>query len=176
MSTASNFSKQIVKQKRLPILLILALIVLIAVIVTLPQIRLMFVSANYQNHSTHIVSDLTADVGKKVKMDVASALFDSNHIKTTNIVYCTGAQQLLFGVVGSKKNVEKVPFDFQLRDSSGQFFDFEVAATGIQKYMGNRLMPFYITNIPLIAGQDYVLQIYNGDVKVGEVTFQFPAK
>ena len=176
MNKTSHFTKQIAKQKKLPIVLILVCIVIIAILIALPQIKLMVVSADYQNNTTYIVYDLMADVGKKVKMESVSALFDSNRIKTTSIVYCTGTQQLLFGVVGSKKNVEKIPFVFQIRDSNGQYFDFNVVATEIQKYWNNRLLPFYINSVPLVAGQDYVLQIYNADVKVGEVTFTFPAK
>ena len=156
--------------------MILLIIFIIGVVIALPQLRLMMDSSNYQSFSTHIVYNLTEDIGKKVKMDVVSALFDANRIKTTSIVYCTGSQQLLVGIVGSKKNVEKVPFVFQIKDSSGQYFDISVLATGIHKYWNNRLMPFYISDVPLIAGQNYVLQIYNADVKVGEVTFNFPAK
>jgi len=164
------------KQKKALIGLVLVLLIIIAFFIALPNINLLMLSSNYHKHTTHLILDLKADYEKPVKLETTSALFDSDKAKTTSFAYCKDSKQLLFGMTGKTKNIEKKPFIFKIRDEAGNYLDFSVLASNIEKYWGSRLLPFYIQPVSLEFDKNYVLEIYVDTLKTGEVAFNLPSK
>jgi hypothetical protein len=167
-------SPDLARNKRLVVSAVMLILVIAAVIAALPKIRLLVVSSGYQSHSTYLVYDLQRDPGKRVKLDVSGELSGSEGVKPTSLVYYIGSEQLVFGLVGKAKSIERQPFVFKIRDSAGEYLDFAVLASEMDKYMGDRLLPFYISPLPLEAGEVYAMEVHNGAVKVCEVSFSLP--
>ncbi|MDR1060662.1 MAG: hypothetical protein LBL83_05510 [Clostridiales bacterium] len=169
-----DVSPVLAKRRKLAISAVLLVIVVAAAVAALPKIRLLVVSSGYQSHSTYLVYDLQGDPGKRVKLDVIGELGGSAGVKPTSLVYYAGSEQLVFGLVGKAKSIERQPFVFKICDSAGNYLDFAVVASKMDKYLGDRLLPFYITPLPLKAGEVYALEVFNGSVKVCEVSFALP--
>ncbi|MDR1440504.1 MAG: hypothetical protein LBJ10_11085 [Clostridiales bacterium] len=164
------------RRKKAAIAAAIAIILAAAIVAALPKIRLLAVSSGYQSHSTYLVYDLEQPPGESAKLDIVNELRGGDGIRSTSLVYYAGSEQLVFGLVGKAKSIELQPFVFKIRDAGGGYLDFAVLASKMDKYMGDRLLPFYASPVPLRAGEVYALEIHNGAVKVGEVSFVLPAE
>ena len=170
-----NIRRLVAKHAWLPYLATLVLVVAATLIIASPRIKLSMASSSYASHTTYLIYDLKENAGDPIKLDTVATLTAKGNPKTTSLVYFPGAEQLAFGMVGNAKAIEQVPFVFKIRDSGGSYLDFIVLASGVEKYWGSRLLPFYMNRIPLLENEVYVLEVFDGSAKQGEVSFRLPA-
>ena len=169
-----NIRRLMAKHAWVPYVATFLLVAAAALIIASPKIRLSLASSNYASHTTHLVYDLMEEAGAPIKLETVATLTAKGNPGTTGLVYFPGAEQIAFGMVGSAKAIEKTPFVFRIRDGSGAYLDFIVLASRAEKFWGDRLLPFYMNRIALNEGEVYVLEVYDGAAKQGEVSFQLP--
>ena len=173
-----NIRRLVAKHAWAPYIATLVLVVVAALIIASPQIRLSMTSSNYASHTTFLVYDLMEDAGAPIKLETVATLTDKGkgYPKATAFAYFPGAEQIAFGMFGRADAIEKVPFVFKIHDAGGGYLDFIVLASKAERFWGNRLLPFYINRIDLREDEVYVLEIYDGATKQSEIHFKLPSK
>ena len=169
-----NIRRFVAKNSWVPYIATLLLVAVATLIIASPRIRLSLTSSNYASHTTHLVYDLMEEAGEPVKLQTVATLTAKGNPKATSLAYFPGSQQIAFGMYGSAKAIEKVPFVFKIRDGGGEYLDFIVLASGVEKYWGNRLLPFYVNRVALRDDEVYVLEVYDGASKQSEISFRLP--